>query len=207
MKVSLYRSRKYIGKGSQRFSKLKFKKYSMSELFGYDPFLCEECRVIGYCKKAKAHVETFLCEDHFTARVSEDIAQQLDNILPLKSTANFTSRNAQHLQQAHNLLRLQDFESASTLYNDLIQDNYYHWELLLGMSLCCFYTEKYDEASAHANQIRIESNETWSLAIQQFIQLCNSRKGSPVLGSLGSQGPSLKKEEEIPDSTFTCNAL
>ena len=174
---------------------------------GDDIFHCEECRELGYCKKAKEQVESILDEDHFTARVNEDIAQQLDNILPLKSTANFTSRNAQHLQQAHNLLRLQDFESASTLYKDLIHDNYYHWELLLGMSLCCFYTEKYDEAASFANQIHVESNQSWSLAIQQFIQLCNSRKGSPVLGSLGSQGPSLKKEVEIPDTNFTCNVV
>ena len=170
-------------------------------------FYCDECKVLGYCKKAKAHVETILYEESFNARVNEDIAKQLDHILPIKSTANFGNKHAKLLQQAHNLLRLQDFESASTLYNDLILDNYYHWELLLGMSLCCFYTEKYDEAATYANQIRIESNETWSLAIQQFIQLCNSRKGNPAQGSLGSQGPSLKKEEEIPDSNFTCNVV
>ena len=169
-------------------------------------FYCDECKVLGYCKKAKLHLKSVLNEESFSSRVNEDIAMQLDNILPMKSTANFGSRNAQQLQQAHNLLRLQDFESASTLYKDLIHDNYYHWELLLGMSLCCFYTEKYDEAASYANQIRIESNQTWTLAIQQFIQLCNSRKGSPVLGSLGNQGRSLKKEEKIPDSTFTCNA-
>ncbi|MBC7389077.1 MAG: tetratricopeptide repeat protein [Opitutaceae bacterium] len=170
-------------------------------------FYCDECKVLGYCKKAKKGVESVLDEESFNARVNEDIAKQLDNILPIKSTANFGSRNAQHLQQAHNLLRLQDFESASTLYNDLIHDNYYHWELHLGMSLCCFYTEKYDEAASYANQIRIENNENWSLAIQQFIQLCISRKDSPALSSLGSQGPSLKKEVEIPNSFFTCNAL
>ena len=172
-----------------------------------DPFLCKDCQKGGYCKKAKAHVETILDEESFSLSVNEDIARQLDNILPLKSRENFGSRNAQHLQQAHELLRLQDFESALTLYKDLIHDNYYHWELFLGISLCWFYTEKYDEAASYADQIRVENNEKWSSAITQFIKLCNKRKGSPGLSSLNSQGQFLRGEVENPDHTFTCNAL
>ncbi|MEO7446293.1 MAG: hypothetical protein ABIU55_12405 [Ferruginibacter sp.] len=141
----------------------------------YDPFICDECKELGYCRKAKAFISESLEKDAFTARVNLEIANQLDSVLPIQTTLKANNKLAKTMQQAHDLLRHQDIESAYLLYRAITSDLYYHWEAFLGLSLCCFYTKEYEQAAYFASQIQTQNARGWPDAIDQFIYLCESR--------------------------------
>lgn len=140
----------------------------MSDIFIKDPFLCDECQQLGYCKKGKIKYEF----DN-TTQISVAIIEELFNTLPLKTTLKYSqSYLARSMQSSHDALRETDYETAFLYYKTITSDGYYHWEAFLGLALCSFYRGEYLEAIRYAERIEIEPYSGWEDALASFTELC-----------------------------------
>lgn len=166
-----------------------------------DPFICDECKALGYCKMARAFTARYTNKDRFIPGVNFEIVKQLDRILPLRTTLKSNNKLAKPMQQAHDLLRQQDFESAYLLYRAISSDLYYHWEAYLGLSLCCFYAEEYEEAAYFVNQIDSYDARYYPVTTGQFTDLCERNAAEQVLDIIPS-APETRLAEMAVDINY-----
>lgn len=140
----------------------------------YDVFRCDECQGLGYCKKTRAKA---LAEEPLLQIVERPlnfaIVDILTDALPIRTNLKRGSNKlAPQMQYAHDAFHQQDYETAFLNYKAIVSDGYYNWEAYLGLSLCSFHIEEYDEAVKYAHQIQFGNVSGWECGLLDFELYC-----------------------------------
>lgn len=121
---------------------------SMYKLTDDDPFLCSDCRTLGYCKRriesASERVD-FLVTD-----------KEISHWVPVNARkVNGSSHFYKNLQRAHDSFHQGEFETASYLYRDLLSTRSESREVLIGLAASLFFQSQFDEAAAIADKLTV----------------------------------------------------
>jgi len=141
-----------------------------------NPFLCDDCQQLGYCRKTReASVEDLLAKYYQYLSVPNKeyhFMKDADiiNLVPVKTTVkDYYSTAGRKLQQAHDLFHQDEFEQASYLYRDLLMQRVDYNEAGLGLSVCYYFMKQYDEAASIATSI---SRFSYNDHLSSFLDAC-----------------------------------
>lgn len=139
----------------------------MSYRFKDDPFVCPECRKVGFCiNRAKRR-------NQFIADFPVLEVRNIVNHVPVKTSIREAATNfGKKLQQAHDLFHQDEYEQASYLYADMITSRKDCNEIIIGLAASLYFLNKIEEAATiilnlpewHDNRFR-----------DKFIALCESK--------------------------------
>jgi hypothetical protein len=108
----------------------------------YELELCERCKDAGYCRKLAGEG----IEPYFMMKIDEE---EFKNILPLKIPKEKQKNNPYLIQlnEALELFHFKEYEQSLTIFKALIDDNPDNSIASYGAACCCYFTNKYDEAT------------------------------------------------------------
>ena len=139
-----------------------------------DPFLCNECQVLGYCKAARerSRLEE-LRQGLLLNKMKKNIPlseREISHWVPLRTTIkDANTRFGKKLQQAHELFHQDEFEQASYLYLDMLETRNDCEEIKIGLSASLFFLGQFEAAANAALKINAIFKRDWPT---RFVHLC-----------------------------------
>ena len=141
-----------------------------------NPFLCDDCQQLGYCRKTREDsVEDLLAKHYQYLSVPNKEYHyikntEIANLVPIKTTVkDYYSTAGRKLQQAHDLFHQDEFEQASYLYRDLLMQRADYDEAALGLCVCYYFMKQYEEAASIATSI---SRFSYNDHLSSFLDAC-----------------------------------
>jgi thioredoxin-like negative regulator of GroEL len=111
-----------------------------------DPFLCPECRTLGYCKE-KVKSVALQTARKYLKNIVPATEMEISQWVPLKTQIKeVNTKFGKKLQQAHELFHQDEFEQASYMYQDMLETRNDCDEIKIGLSASFYFLHKYDEA-------------------------------------------------------------
>jgi hypothetical protein len=139
-----------------------------------DPFLCDKCQSLGYCREAR------------NRKITEELRHRL-SLSKIKKQIPLTEREIAHwvplrtgikdastifgkkLQQAHELFHQDEFEQASYLYLDMLETRNECEEAKIGLAASLFFLHQYEASASAALKINSIYKYDWPM---RFAHLC-----------------------------------
>ena len=148
-----------------------------------DPFLCEACQTLGYCKNRAKQVKKVkesrnlpeLKQVPTKQRVAVKsifVERDLRFWVPIRTgVADAARTSGKKLQQAHDLFHQDEFEQASYLYRDLLETRNDYEEAWIGLAATLYFLGAYDEAATAASKL---TGWEQSYQTERFMKLCET---------------------------------
>jgi hypothetical protein len=125
-----------------------------------NPFLCDSCQQLGYCRKSREAVITEMLPKYYKVLSELNLeyhfmkVSEVNNFVPIKTMVRDRHTVAgKKLQQAHDLFHQDEFEQASYLYRDLLTQRADYQEAAVGLAASYFLMKQYEQAAAVASGI------------------------------------------------------
>jgi hypothetical protein len=139
-----------------------------------DPFLCNECQVLGYCKAARERSRLEQLRQRLSLnKMKKNIPltkREISHWVPLRTTIkDANTRFGKKLQQAHELFHQDEFEQASYLYLDMLQSRNDCEEIKIGLAASLFFLGQFEAAANAALNINALFKRDWPM---RFVHLC-----------------------------------
>ncbi|MBU3714116.1 MAG: hypothetical protein FGM46_04130 [Ferruginibacter sp.] len=153
----------------------------MQKKFEEDPFLCEDCRKVGYClvKANQRLVESISSRYMLNNNPATD--KEISNWVPLRPEYKTDAGFYKKLQKAHELFHQDEFEQASYMYRDMLTSRNDSYEVHLGLAASLYFMQNYHEAADIAIKITSAySNDKVTRFILQCIEKIKSVKTAKI---------------------------
>gem|GEM_PF-2315037 len=152
-----------------------------------DPFLCNECRALGYCKQQgriseseKVDLMDFISKqigdfDNVSTETDQKIAtdKEIRSWVPVIAyNKNGSIQIVKRIRSAHDLFHQGEYEKAKDLYQEMLESRANEVEILVGLAASLYFLNKFEEAMAIAERITGYFNEF----TQYFIASCIKRQ-------------------------------
>jgi len=141
-----------------------------------NPFLCDSCQQLGYCRKSREAVIAEMLPKYY--KVLSELnpeyhfmkISEVNNLVPIKTMVRDSNTAAgKKLQQAHDLFHQDEFEQASYLYRDLLTQRADYQEAAVGLAASYFFMKQYEEAAAVASGI---NDLNFNKQLSKFLDAC-----------------------------------
>ena len=141
-----------------------------------DPFLCDDCQQLGYCRKNRESAIDELLPQYFELlsepnnnyHYMKDI--DIINLVPVKTIVkDYYTTAGRKLQQAHDLFHQSEYEQASYLYRDLQMQRADYHEAAIGLAASYFFMNLYEEATTVAAGI---NHYAFDKILPDFLDAC-----------------------------------
>jgi hypothetical protein len=152
-----------------------------------NPFLCNDCQQLGYCRKSReaAIAEMLPKYYEFLSKPNPEYHYMKDtdiaNLVPIKTMVRDSHTNTgKKLQQAHDLFHQDEYEQASYLYRDLLTQRADYQEAAIGLAASYYFMKQYEESAAIGSGINhIEFNKN----LTRFLDACARKVSDSKISS------------------------
>ena len=141
-----------------------------------NPFLCDSCQQLGYCRKSREAVIEEMLPKYFEVLSKPNTEYHymkytyIDNMVPIKTMIRDSNTVAgKKLQQAHDLFHQGEYEQASYLYRDLLTQRADYQEAAVGLAASYFYMQQYEDAATVASGI---NHFDFNKHLSKFLDAC-----------------------------------
>jgi hypothetical protein len=149
-----------------------------------NPFLCDDCQHLGFCRKNREKAIEDLLPLYYEVlskpNPEYDYMKDSDiaNLIPLKTMVkDYYTTSGKKLQQAHDLFHQDEYEQASYLYRDLLTQRSDYQEASIGLAACYYFMKQYEEAAATV--VTVDSVSLKS-SIPEFLNACEKGLKSEI---------------------------
>jgi hypothetical protein len=151
----------------------------MSFSFKDDPFVCPDCRKLGYCIKRSKNSTVAI--EKLSDLTDSDIAR----FVPLKTIVNDASAAfGRKLQHTHDLFHQEEYEQAYYLYACMIEIRNDCDEVIIGLAASLYFLKKFEDAAGVVLKLNHWDNNNFQ---ERFIRLCESRLNTDKIRSADSE--------------------
>jgi hypothetical protein len=141
-----------------------------------NPFLCNVCQKLGYCRKSREGVIAEMLPRYYEvlSELNPEYhymnASDISQIVPIKTMVRDSKTVAgKKLQQAHDLFHQGEYEQASFLYRDLLTQRADYQEAAVGLAASYFFMKQYEEAATIASGI---NDFDFNKHLSKFLDAC-----------------------------------
>jgi hypothetical protein len=139
-----------------------------------DPFLCDKCQSLGYCREARNRKITEELRHKLSlSKIKKQIPlteREISHWVPLRTgIKDASTKFGKKLQQAHELFHQDEFEQASYMYLDMLETRNDCEEAKIGLAASLFFLHQYEASASAALKINSIYKSDWPM---RFAHLC-----------------------------------
>lgn len=141
-----------------------------------DPFLCDKCQPLGYCKAARERSKIEELRHRLNlSKMKKDIPlteREVSHWVPLRTMIKDANTSfGIKLQHAHELFHQDEFEQASYMYLDMLETRNDCEEVKIGLAAALYFLHQYEQAASAALKISSIFKRDWPMRLAHLCEI------------------------------------